>query len=91
MSHQNFELAASYRDRQVELENQLASMQLKWERGESSERTAITADNVADVVSMMTGVPAQRMQESEGIRLRDMAANLKKRCCGSGRCHRQDG
>ena len=78
VSHQNFELAASYRDRQVELENQLASMQLKWERGESSERTAITADNVADVVSMMTGVPVQRMQESEGIRLRDMAANLKK-------------
>ena len=78
VSHQNFELAASYRDRQVELENQLASMQLKWERGESSDRTAITADNVADVVSMMTGVPVQRMQESEGIRLRDMAVNLKK-------------
>ena len=78
VSHQNFELAASYRDRQAELENSLASMQLKWEKGEDSARTEIGEDEVAQVVSMMTGVPVQRMQQAEGIRLRDMAANLKK-------------
>ena len=78
VSHQNFELAASYRDRQAELENSLASMQLKWEKGEDSTRTEIGEDEVAQVVSMMTGVPVQRMQQAEGIRLRDMAASLKK-------------
>ena len=78
VSHQNFELAASYRDRQAELENSLASMQLKWEKGEDSARTEIGEDEVAQVVSMMTGVPVQRMQQVEGIRLRDMAASLKK-------------
>ena len=78
VSHQNFELAASYRDRQAELENSLASMQLKWEKGEDSARTEIGEDEVAQVVSMMTGVPVQRMQQAEGIRLRDMAASLKK-------------
>ena len=78
VSHQNFELAASYRDRQAELENSLASMQLKWEKGEDSARTEIGEDEVAQVVSMMTGVPVQRMQQAEGIRLRAMAASLKK-------------
>ena len=78
VSHQNFELAASYRDRQAELENSLASMQLKWEKGEDSARTEIGEDEVAQVVSMMTGVPVQRMQQAEGIRLRYMAASLKK-------------
>lgn len=79
VSAQNFEMAASYRDRQTELENQLASMQLKWEKGEDSERTEINENQVADVVSMMTGVPVQRMQEAEGVRLRNMAVELKKR------------
>lgn len=78
VSAQNFEMAASYRDRQTELENQLASMQLKWEKGEDSERTEINENQVADVVSMMTGVPVQRMQEAEGVRLRNMAVELKK-------------
>ena len=78
VSAQNFEMAASYRDRQSELERQLASMQLKWEKGEDSTRTEINENQVADVVSMMTGVPVQRMQQAEGIRLRNMAAELKK-------------
>ena len=75
---QNFEMAASYRDRQSALEQQLASMQLKWEKGEDGTRTEINDSQVADVVSMMTGVPVQRMQQAEGIRLRNMAAELKK-------------
>ena len=78
VSAQNFEMAASYRDRQSALEQQLASMQLKWEKGEDGTRTEINDSQVADVVSMMTGVPVQRMQQAEGIRLRNMAAELKK-------------
>ncbi len=78
VSHQNFELAASYRDRQAELEHTLAELQEQWEKGENSTRTEIDDNQVADVVSMMTGVPVQRMQQAEGIRLRNMASELKK-------------
>lgn len=75
---QNFELAAGFRDRQTQLESQLHSEQLKWERGDSSEVATITEDEVADVVSMMTGIPVQRMANSEGERLKNMASDLKK-------------
>ena len=51
--------------------------QQKWERGDDSNRVEIGADKVADVVSMMTGIPVQRMQESESVRLVNMADNLK--------------
>ena len=75
--NQNFELAAGYRDRQTQLEKDLREMQQKWENGETGERQNVTADDVADVVSMMTGVPVQRMAEQEGIRLKGMAQELK--------------
>ncbi len=75
--NQNFELAASYRDKQTELETELAVMQNNWANGESDERQRVDAAAIADVVSMMTGVPAQRMAEQEGIRLKGMAAELK--------------
>ncbi|ERJ71723.1 putative negative regulator of genetic competence ClpC/MecB, partial [Prevotella disiens JCM 6334 = ATCC 29426] len=77
VKNQNFELAASFRDKQSELEAQLKEVQEKWERGESSDRVEIGEDKVADVVSMMTGVPVQRMKEGEGIKLVNMADNLK--------------
>ena len=74
---QNFELAAGYRDRQTELESELKELNEKWSNGESGERQSVTDRDVADVVSMMTGVPVQRMAEAEGIRLKGMAAELK--------------
>jgi len=78
VSNQNFELAASYRDRQTELERQLQEMNRKWLDGEIDVRQEVTADQVADVVSMMTGVPVQRMAQEEGIRLKGMAQELKQ-------------
>lgn len=74
---QNFELAAGYRDRQTELEAELNELNEKWTNGENGERQTVTDKDVADVVSMMTGVPVQRMAEAEGIRLKGMAAELK--------------
>ncbi len=74
---QNFELAAGFRDRQTQLESQLQSEQLKWEHGDNDDIATITEDNVADVVSMMTGIPVQRMANSEGERLKHMASDLK--------------
>ncbi|MCR5131988.1 MAG: ATP-dependent Clp protease ATP-binding subunit [Prevotella sp.] len=75
--NQNFELAAGYRDRQKQLENELAELQKQWTQGDASTREQVTDKDVADVVSMMTGVPVQRMAEAEGIRLKGMADELK--------------
>ena len=75
--NQNFELAASYRDRQTTQEAKLREMEQAWTNGETERCDIITAEDVADVVSMMTGVPVQRIAESEGLRLRHMAAELK--------------
>ena len=78
VSNQNYELAAGYRDRQTELEQELAALNAKWQSGEGDERQIVTEKEVADVVSMMTGVPVQRMAEQEGIRLKGMAQELKQ-------------
>ncbi|MBR4699753.1 MAG: AAA family ATPase, partial [Prevotella sp.] len=50
----------------------------QWSSGDTSQRETVTDAEVADVVSMMTGVPVQRMAESEGVRLKGMADELKK-------------
>ena len=78
VSNQNFELAASYRDRQTLLEDELRKLNEDWTNGDNSSRETVTEKEVADVVSMMTGVPVQRMAEAEGVRLRMMADELKK-------------
>ena len=70
-------MAAGYRDRQSALEKQLAEVHTKWLAGNSEERQTVTEVEVSDVVSMMTGIPVQRMAESEGVRLKDMAPKLK--------------
>ena len=75
---QNFELAASYRDQQTELEQELRRMQQEWQKDEAQTRQTVTESEVAAVVSMMTGIPVQRMAEAEGKRLRNMGAELKK-------------
>ncbi len=77
VGNQDFELAASYRDRQTQLEQEYAEMQRKWQESDSSARHEVTEDEVADVVSMMTGIPVQRMAEAEGVRLRNMGGALK--------------
>ena len=77
VTNQNFELAAGYRDRQTVLEKELQELNRKWLEGETDVRQTVTAEEVADVVSMMTGVPIQRMAQEEGIRLKGMAQELK--------------
>ena len=80
--NQNFELAAGYRDKQTELEQQFNDMQSQWLSNDSKTKQTITEKEVADVVSMMTGIPVQRMGEAEGIRLKNMDAELKKAIIG---------
>ena len=77
-SRQNYELAAGYRDRQLRLEQEITQLNEDWTKGSNDQREVITDEHVADVVSMMTGIPVQRMQQAEGERLRNMANELKK-------------
>ncbi len=78
VKNQNFELAAGFRDRQTVMESQLAEMNRKWQEGDIDDRQMVTEKEVQDVISMMTGVPVQRMAQEEGIRLKGMAQELKQ-------------
>ncbi len=75
--NQNFELAAAYRDNQIKKEIELDEMQRRWNEGDVQTREIVTDKDVADVVSMMSGVPVQRMAEAEGIRLKNLSSKLK--------------
>ncbi|MBO5205690.1 MAG: AAA family ATPase, partial [Prevotella sp.] len=77
VSNQNFELAASYRDRQTKLEKELQAMKDEWNGG-SLKRLPVSDDDVANVVSQMSGIPVQRIAEDESAKLRGMAESLKK-------------
>ena len=82
VGNQDFELAASYRDRETVLNRELQELNRKWQEGDVDVRPKVTAEQVADVVSMMTGVPVQRMAQEEGIRLKGMAKELKGQVIG---------
>ncbi len=77
VQNQNFELAASYRDQGLDLENRLEIMKKEWQKGDNIERVPVTEAHVADVVSQMTGIPVQRMAEAESIRLKNMTKTLQ--------------
>ena len=83
--NQNFELAAGYRDLQAKLENELAQLQKSWEKGDSGNRETVTEMEVANVVSIMTGVPVQRIAEAEGVQLKHMGQALKGSVIGQDR------
>lgn len=78
VQNQNFEQAANCRDLQIRLEEQLAAFNVNWQKGNTGQREIVSADDVADVVARMTGIPVQRMAESEGEKLRNMSHRLKE-------------
>jgi len=77
VKNQNFEKAASYRDKEKELLDGLESEKKKWEKELSLNRETVDEDKVAEVVAMMTGVPVQRIAQAEGARLLKMADELR--------------
>lgn len=76
--NQNFELAASYRDHQAEIDRKLQELNTQWAHEDNEERLTVEAQDVADVVSLMTGVPVQQIDQPESVRLRSMDTELKK-------------
>ena len=79
---QNFESAASYRDQQEKLKEELRIAKERWEAELDSRRVTVNEGHIAEVVAMMTGVPTQRIAQSEGIRLLGMTEELKKQVIG---------
>lgn len=79
VANQNFELAASYRDSQAEMESRIEELKLQWGKQELEEKIPVTENHIADVVSFMTGIPLQRIEESESSRLKNMANILKEK------------
>lgn len=78
VQEQKYELAAGFRDEQVNVEHQLVELQEAWKQGDIQVRTTVEASEVAAVVSSMTGVPVQRMVEAETARLKNLGAKLRE-------------
>ena len=76
VKNQDYELAANYRDQERQLENELAEMKRNWEAGIKEQRETVDEEQIAEVVSMISGIPAQRMVQSEGIRIKGMREAL---------------
>ena len=79
---QDFEKAASFRDREQQLKSRLQEANDAWEQQLRADRAMVDADKVAEVVAMMTGVPVQRIAQAEGSRLKEMAPALARQIIG---------
>ena len=78
----NFELAASYRDKEKEYTNQLDTLKEEWEKSLKENRETVDDEQIAEVVSMMSGVPVQRMAQAEGMKLLGMKDDLLSKVIG---------
>lgn len=74
---QNFEVAATYRDRETQLESELKVLNDEWVASDDGRRETVTETDVANVVSIMSGIPVQRISESESCVLKNLGDRLK--------------
>ncbi len=79
---QEFEKAANLRDRERRLTNKKRELEEQWEKGESGERPSIGEEEIADIVSMWTGIPVFKLTEAETAKLMRMEEELHKRVIG---------
>jgi ATP-dependent Clp protease ATP-binding subunit ClpC len=82
VKNQNFEKAASFRDKEKEFIDLLEIEKQKWEKELSKNRETVDEEKVAEVVAMMTGVPVQRIAQAEGVRLLKMNEELQEYVVG---------
>lgn len=80
--NQDFEKAASFRDREQALRDDLLKAKRSWEEIQVSQRETVDADKVAEVVAMMTGVPVQKIAKAEGRKLKEMMPKLQQAVIG---------
>jgi len=79
---QKYEEAAQLRDREKKLLEQLENAKAKWEEESKTRRYTVEEDNVAEVIAMMTGIPAKRIAQNEGVKLLNMGEELKGKVVG---------
>ena len=77
VKNQNYERAASYRDKERDVLDLIEAEKKRWEKELAMNRETVDAEKVAEVVAMMTGVPVQRIAQTEGTRLLQMGEELK--------------
>ena len=82
VTRQKYEEAARLRDDEKNIEAALKSAQNQWEEASKENRETVTEDNVAEVVSMMTGIPVNRVAEAESSRLSDLPKKIKGKVIG---------
>ncbi len=79
VNRQDFELAARFRDQEKVLEGELEQMRKDWEQSLKSHRETVDEESIATVVSMMSGIPVQKIAREEGERLKGLAPTLKSK------------
>lgn len=79
---QKYEEAAQLRDKEKKLLEQLDTAKVKWEDDSKSKRFTVEEQNVAEVIGMMTGIPAKRIAQNEGAKLLNMMEDLKGKVIG---------
>ena len=79
VARQDFELAARFRDQEKILEGELEQMRKEWEKSLKSHRETVDEESIATVVSMMSGIPVQKIAREEGERLKGLAPALKSK------------
>jgi ATP-dependent Clp protease ATP-binding subunit ClpC len=79
---QKYEEAAQLRDKEKKLLEQLETAKVKWEEESKTKRYMVEEDNVAEVIAMMTGIPAKRIAQNEGAKLLNMKDELAAKVIG---------
>ena len=79
---QNFEAAARLRDEEHALADQLEAAQAEWRENRTNQRAAVTSEDIADVVSELTGIPVKQLTEAESERLLRMEKEISSRLIG---------
>lgn len=82
VKNQNFEEAARLRDREKKLQSDLEQEKIEWETKAGETYFPVSEDDIADVVAMMTGVPVNKIAESESEKLMELESNLEKHVVG---------
>ena len=84
IENQEFEKAVELRDKEEALIEKLDKVKEEWDKQRDTSEPSITEDDIADVVSSMTGIPLSRIEEKESIRLMNMEEELSEKVVGQG-------
>ena len=82
IASQQYELAAELRDKELTLNQNLEELEKEWREGRLKDRAQVTEEDIAEVVSMWTGIPVTRLAQEETERLLQMEQELHKRIIG---------